>query len=48
MGKIGGILLAVWLIIQGLMSVANLHFKYDQIVIGALAIVAGILLLVRR
>ena len=40
--------LAVWLILQGLASAFHLHFSGFHIVLGALAIAAGVLLLVDR
>lgn len=43
----GMLLLAVWLIATGLQGVADLHFRYDDIVLGAVALAAGVLLLLR-
>jgi hypothetical protein len=43
--KVGVILLSVWLILMGLISALKLTFHYDYIVVGALAIAAGIFLL---
>jgi uncharacterized membrane protein HdeD (DUF308 family) len=48
MKHIGLLLLGIWLILTGLVSIANLHFQYIHIVTGALALVAGIFLIVRR
>lgn len=48
MKNLGMLLLAIWLIATGLKSVVALSFVYDRIVFGALAIVAGVLLLMRR
>lgn len=48
MRNIGLLLLAVWLIATGLKGVAQLSFAYDSVVLGALAIVAGVLILIRR
>ena len=45
---VGQLLLAAWLILWGLKSAINLHFNYDYIVLGALAIVAGVFLVLRR
>jgi hypothetical protein len=47
MKNIGTLLLALWLIATGLKSVIGLHFHYDYLVLGILAIVAGALLAVR-
>lgn len=44
----GTLLLAAWLIATGLQGIADLHFRYDDIVLGALALAAGVLLLIRR
>jgi hypothetical protein len=41
MKSIGRLLLGTWLILTGLKAVINLHFNYDYMVLGALAIVAG-------
>lgn len=48
MKNIGMIILAVWLIATGLRSVVNLSFQHDSLVFGILAIVAGVLLIMRR
>jgi len=39
---------AVWPLLWGLKSLAGLSFNYDYVVLGALAIVAGIFLVIRR
>ena len=41
MKEVGNILLATWLILTGLKAIIGLHFHYDHMVLGALAIVAG-------
>lgn len=48
MRQVGTILLAAWLIFTGLQGVADLHFRYDNIALGVLAIVTGIFLIMRR
>lgn len=48
MKPLGVIALGVWLVLTGLMGIADLSFKYDDIVVGALALVAGGLLLARQ
>ncbi len=48
MKPLGTIALGVWLVLTGLMGIADLSFKYDDIVVGALALVAGGLLLARQ
>lgn len=48
MKNIGTLLLAIWLIGTGLRAVAHLSFAYDTVIYGALAIAAGVLLIIRR
>ena len=48
LGSIGMILLAVWLILHGLVTLTNLHFTGLPIILGILALVAGILLLLGK
>lgn len=48
MKNLGFIALAMWLIATGLKSVIGLSFHYDYKILGALAIVAGVLLIFRR
>jgi hypothetical protein len=48
MKNLGTLLLAAWLILWGLKSVIGLNFNYDYLVLGVLAIVAGIFLVIRR
>jgi len=48
MKNIGMIVLAVWLIATGLRGVINLHFQNDALVFGIIAIIAGVLILMRR
>ena len=45
---IGRLLLCIWLIVIGLISLANLSFAYSGQITGALAIAAGIFLLLDR
>jgi hypothetical protein len=42
------LLLAIWLILFGLKTLLNLSFAYSGELMGALAIAAGILLLLKR
>jgi hypothetical protein len=46
--NLGMLLLGVWLILTGLISLVGLSFSGLTIVMGLLAIVAGILILVGR
>lgn len=46
--KLWQIALASWLVLNGLMSVANLSFRYDDLVMGVLAILAGALIVIRK
>ena len=48
MRNMGMILLAIWLIATGLRSVINLSFQFDFLIFGAIAIAAGILILLKR
>jgi hypothetical protein len=47
MKEIGRLLLAAWLILYGLKAVIGLSFHYDYMVLGGLAIVAGVFLALR-
>ncbi len=44
----GNLLLAAWLILTGLKSIIGLHFHYDYMVLGSLAIVAGVFVAISR
>ena len=46
--KLGNVFLGIWLVLQGLMGLLDLSFSYDHVVVGALALVAGVLVLVRK
>ena len=48
MKYLGTLFLSGWLILTGLKGIAGLHFRYDDIVMGVLAIIAGVLLFARR
>lgn len=48
MKNLGHLLLAAWLILYGLKSVIGLSFSYDYMVLGILAIVAGVFVAIRR
>jgi hypothetical protein len=48
MRNIGMVLLGVWLILHGLISIINLHFNGLPLLMGILALVAGVLVLFRR
>lgn len=48
MKNVGFTLLGVWLIAEGLRSIARLSFAYDTVIFGALALVAGVLIILRR
>ena len=47
-GNLGIILLSIWLILAGLLPLLSVTVPYSDIVLALLAIVAGILLLIRR
>ncbi len=42
------ILLAIWLIFMGMVQAASLSFQHMTLILGVLAIVAGVLLLVGK
>jgi hypothetical protein len=46
--SIGMILLAIWLIITGLMALFAMPIPYANIILGLLALIAGILILIGR
>ena len=46
--KIGSVLLGCWLILHGLMTLINLSFRYDDLVMGVLGLVAGVFVLIRK
>lgn len=48
MKNIGYLLLGVWLIAQGLITIIDLHFRGMHMLMGVLALVAGILIVIRR
>ena len=48
MKNIGMLLLAIWLIVFGLTRAIGLNFAYDNLVIGVLAIIAGVMLILKR
>ena len=48
MKNMGMMLLAVWLIATGLKGVIHLSFQYDSLIFGAIAIIAGVLIILRR
>ena len=46
--KLWAIALGLWLILTGLSQLVDLSFRYDHIVHGVLALVAGVLVFVRK
>lgn len=46
--KLWPMFLGLWLILNGLMSIADLSFRYDDLVIGLIAVIAGVLVIVRK
>lgn len=42
------IFLGCWLILQGLGQLLDLSFRYDHLITGVLALVAGVLVMVRK
>jgi len=48
MMKLWPYFLGAWLVLSGLNSLINLNFKYESIVMGVLALVAGLLVILRK
>jgi len=48
MKQISSILLGVWLVLMGLKSLLGLSFQYDHVVLGILAVAAGVMVVLRR
>ncbi len=46
--KLWPYVLGSWLILSGLNSVISLNFKYENMVMGILALVAGLLVILRK
>lgn len=46
--EIGLLLAGVWLALEGLVRLADLSFRYDDLVMGVLAVAAGVLIVIRR
>jgi hypothetical protein len=46
--NLGMLLLAIWLIVTGLLSVLSVNFPSSGIVLAILAVAAGVLILLRR
>jgi hypothetical protein len=47
-GRIGVILLAIWLIVSGLLSVVNISVPSSGVILALVAIAAGVLILLER
>lgn len=45
---LGPVLLAAWLVLNGLAQLINLHFTGMGLILGLLAILAGVLILLER
>ena len=46
--KIWPIMLGCWLVLQALTSLIKLNFQYDDVIMAALALVAGIFAMIQR
>ena len=46
--KLWPYVLGAWLVLTGLNSVINLNFQYEKMVLGVLALVAGVLVILRK
>jgi hypothetical protein len=48
MMKLWPYLVGGWLVMHGLSALIKLNFRYDDVVMGALALVAGVFVIIRR
>ena len=48
MQNIGMLLLAIYLIVVGVKAILGLSFVFDHMVLGVLAVVAGVLLILKK
>lgn len=46
--RLWGLFLGAWLVLQGLAALLNLSFRYDDVLGGALALIAGVLVILRK
>ena len=46
--KLWPYVLGAWLVLTGLNSVISLNFQYEKLVLGVLALVAGVLVILRK
>jgi len=46
--EIGLLLAGVWLVLEGLQRLADLSFRYDDLIMGVLAVAAGVLIIIKR
>lgn len=46
--KLWPYVLGAWLVLYGLSSVIRLNFQYEQMIMGILALVAGVLVIMRK
>jgi len=46
--KLWSAFLGAWLVLQGLSALLNLSFRYDDLISGALALSAGVLVILRK
>lgn len=48
MTNLGMLLLAIYLIVVGVKTVLGITFPFDHVILGLLAVVAGVLLLIKE
>jgi len=46
--KMWALALGTWLVLHGLSNIINLNFQYQNMVMGVLALVAGVLVFIRK
>lgn len=46
--KLWPYLLGAWLVLTGLSTVINLNFQYEKMILGVIALVAGVFVILRK
>ncbi len=46
--RIWSFLLGSWLVLHGLSTLIKLSFKYDDVIMASLALIAGVFVIIRR
>ncbi|OBS09580.1 hypothetical protein [Acidihalobacter prosperus] len=48
MRRLGFVLTGIWLLLTGLSTLVHIRFEYRELLMSALAVVAGIMLILQR